>query len=111
MKAISIRVFKNDMYKDCSARGISERYDDLYFICDDGYIDIPDDNIRCWNTVVFARRTMAGKECGYLRPYHKPEDEVPFYSFCGAYAATSDDRFNKVTQIYGAVPIHDRVEF
>lgn len=109
MHAINIRVFKNDLYKNCSAGGISERYDDLYFICDDGYIDIPDDNVP-ENTVVFVKRTMAGQECGYLRPYHKPDEEVTFYCFGGAYGATSDDRFNKVTQIYGAVPIHDRVE-
>ena len=109
MKAIKIYIFKNDLYKNCPAGGISERYDALYFICDDGYIDIPDDNVP-ENTVVFVKRTIGGKACGYLRPYHKPNDEVPFYSFGGAYGATSDGRFTKVTQIYGAVPIHDRLE-
>jgi len=109
MKAITIRVFKNDLFTNCSAGGISERYDTLYFLCDDGYIDIPDDNVP-ENTVVFVRRNVGGRDCGCLRPYHAPTEHIPFYCFGGAYGATSDARFNKVTQIYGAVPIHDRVE-
>lgn len=45
-----------------------------------------------------------------LVPANEQGKPVRGVMFGGTYAATSDSRFGRATGIYGAVPIHDRIE-
>lgn len=108
MKALIIEVYKHNG-EDFSNGGITSRFNELLLVCDDGYIDIDEDNPP-ENLVVFEDRFMFGERCGYIRPYAEhPEDRTP-YMAGGAYAASSDSRFSEMVGIYGAVPVHDRTE-
>ena len=76
-------------------------------ICDDGYIDIDDKNIP-ENAVVIVNRKIGDSVCNYIAPY---DYENHWYSFSGAYGASSDNRYSELAGIYGALPIHDRKEW
>ena len=110
MKAIRIDVFKNSKFGGCSNGGITERFDELLVECDDGYIEIDENNIP-ENLVVYVERTIAGRRSGYLRPYENRPENRTDYMFGGAYAASSDSRFSRIAgDMYGALPVHDRTE-
>lgn len=107
MKAIKIQVFKNPMFDGCSCNGITSKYDSLLLICDDGYIDIDENNVP-ENAVVVVNQEVGGNVCDYIAPYDHSEH---WYSFSGAYGASSDHRYEEIAKIYGALPIHDRKEW
>ena len=44
MRALSISVYRNNRYGDCTNGGISSRYDELLCLCDDGPVVIDPDN-------------------------------------------------------------------
>lgn len=109
MKALPIKVYYNKLYRECANGGITERYDELLLVCDDGFIDI-DENNPPENLVILVERILFGKLSNYIRPYEEcPKDKVG-YMFGGSYAASSDHRFTEMSGIYGAVPVHDRTE-
>lgn len=109
MKAIRISVYKNPLYKECSNGGITERYDELLLVCDEGYIEIDEDNLP-ENLVVFHERMLGGEWCGYIEPYAPCPNGCVGWMSGGAYAGSSDGRFSEMVGIYGAVAVHDRTE-
>lgn len=109
MKALPVRVFKNPLYKECSNDGITKKYDELLLVCDEGYIDIDETNLP-ENLVILVKKFVAGRPANYIRPYADVPDGCVGYMSGGAYAASSDGRFDRMVEMYGAVPVHDRVE-
>lgn len=110
MKAIGVPVFKNKAYASCPNGGITERFDTLLLVCDDGYIDI-DENNPPENLVIYVERCIGRRRCDYIRPFADPPLNRTSYMSGGAYAASCDSRFSEMTGgMYGAVPVHDRTE-
>ena len=110
MKAIGVSVYKNAAYAGCSNGGITERFDTLLLVCEDGYIDI-DENDPPENLVVYVERCIGGRRCGYIEPFADPPAGRTPYMSGGAYAASCDSRFSDmIGGMYGAVPVHDRTE-
>lgn len=109
MKALPISVFTDRKIGTCANGGVSESFDELLLVCEEGFINIDEDNPP-ENLVVLVKRELFGGPCHYIRPYKDcPSNEVG-YMFGGSFAHTSDSRFSRMVGIYGAVPIHDRTE-
>lgn len=100
MKAININVYRTDRLGDCTNGGISSKYDELLLVCEDGYIDIDENNIP-ENLVVIAEGFRGHK---HIRPYKEPE-HLGWMSG-GNIGYSSDARFNSEYPL----KIHDRQE-
>lgn len=109
MKAIPIGVYRNPSLKGCSNNGISERYDELLLVCDEGYIEIDETNPP-ENLVKLEKRYLFGEKSYYIRPYKDAPEGYTDYTSGGAYAASSDSRVGRMFETYAALPIHDRTE-
>lgn len=105
MKALPIYVYSNQSFKGCSNNGISEKYDRLLLICEDGFINIDENDIP-ENVVKVVTRNIQGKEYKHIEPYKKASKVG--YMAGGSYASTSDSRFSKISQY--PLSIHDRQE-
>lgn len=107
MKALPINVFKAKGYGDCSNGGITSRYDRLLLICDDGYIDIDEQNPP-ENLVKIVTRKLAGREYKHIEPYAPIRNDCVGYMSGGALAYSSDSRFANLSQY--PLSVHDRQE-
>jgi hypothetical protein len=105
MKALPIYVFENKSIGNCSNHGITEKYDRLLLIHEEGFIDIDENNIT-EDVVKLVIRNIQGKEYKHIEPYKKATKVG--YMFGGSYASTSDSRFSKISQY--PLAIHDRQE-
>ena len=103
MNALPIAVYKNPSYKGCSNGGLTEKYDELLLICDDGCIEIDMDNPP-ENLVKIVIRNLFGKEYKHIEPYAKPKHLG--WMAGGAIGYTSDSRFPSEYPLQ----IHDRQE-
>jgi hypothetical protein len=54
-------------------------------------------------------RYVGSHPCHYIRPVTAP-GKHPWFMFGGCFCHTSDSRFSSISGIYGATPLHDRVE-
>ena len=73
MRALSISVYRNNRYGDCTNGGISSRYDELLCLCDDGPVVIDPDNPP-ENLVKIVRRDLFGRVIYHVEPYAAPTD-------------------------------------
>lgn len=105
MRALPLYVLSNQTFKGCSNNGVSEKFDKLLLIHDEGFIDIDENDIP-ENVVKVITRNIMGKEYKHIEPYHKPIGVG--WMFGGSYASTSDSRFYKISQY--PLAIHDRQE-
>jgi hypothetical protein len=105
MKALPITVYSNKKYAGCSNGGISEKFDDLLLIHEEGFIDIDESNPP-ENLVKVVTRNIFGNEYKHIEPYKKATGIG--YMAGGSYAASSDSRFSRVSQY--PLAIHDRQE-
>jgi hypothetical protein len=105
MKALPLYVYKNNSFKGCSNGGISEKYDRLLLICDEGFIDI-DENNPPENLVKIVTRRLSSGEYKHIEPYQKAT-RIGYMSG-GCYASTSDSRFSSISKY--PLSIHDRQE-
>lgn len=104
MKALPIDVYKNGNY-DCTNHGISSRYDRLLLVCEEGYIDI-DENNKPENLVILVERKLWGKVYKHIEPYARPT-EIGWMSG-GNIAYSCDSRFSEMSEY--PLQIHDRQE-
>lgn len=106
MKALSIDVYRNGTY-DCTNGGISSKYDELLLVCDEGYIEIDENNLP-ENLVKIVSEKLCGKdrEYKYIEPY-KAATKIGWMSG-GNIAYSCDSRFSELSD-YPLV-IHDRQE-
>jgi hypothetical protein len=105
MKALPIYVYNNQTFKGCSLNGISEKFDRLLLICDEGFIEIDENNIP-ENLVKVVTRKLYDGEYKHIEPYKKASGVG--YMSGGSYASTSDSRFSKISKY--PLAIHDRDE-
>ena len=108
MKALPVSVYRNDPFSDCTNGGITSRYKRLLVICDDGFIDV-DENNPPENLCKVVRRHLFGRDVYHIEPVERPTGAG--WMMGGNYAATSDSRFSELCgHQYGAIAIHDRQE-
>lgn len=105
MKALRIYVYRNPLFKGCANGGISEKYDELLLVCDEGYIDI-DENNPPENLVQVVTRNLFSGEYKHIEPVARPTGIG--WMAGGAYAAHSDSRFSRISKY--PLSIHDRQE-
>ena len=103
MKALNIEVFKNPLFKGCSNGGISEKYNSLLLVCDEGNVDIDENNLP-ENLVIMVTRDLGFVVHKHIEPYARPEGLG--WMAGGAIAHTSDSRFG----FDYPLSIHDRQE-
>lgn len=104
MKALPISVYKCNSYGDCTNGGISSKYDRLLLICEDGFIEV-DENNPPENLVEVVEGFRGHK---YIRPFKKADKNKTGYMMGGNYAGSNDSRFTKINPY--PLPIHDREE-
>ena len=107
MKALPISVFENKRIGNCSNHGISDRFNELLIVHEEGFIDIDPENPP-ENLVKLVVRNLWGKEYKHLEPVVGPDKGAVGWMFGGSYAASSDSRFGKISDY--PLPIHDRQE-
>lgn len=108
MKALPISVYRSDFISDCSNGGITSRFKRLLVICQDGFIDV-DENNPPENLCKVVRRHLFGRDVFHVEPVAAPKGAG--WMMGGNYAATSDSRFSALCgKQYGALAIHDRQE-
>ena len=104
MKALPIDVFKSNL-GDCTNGGISSRYNELLLVCEEGYINI-DENNPPENLVKIVTRNLFGKEYKHIEPVARPSGVG--WMAGGNIGYTCDGRFGKMSQY--PLSIHDRQE-
>lgn len=101
MKALGIYVYRNGL-GDCTNGGVSSIYKDLLLVCEDGNIDIDENNLPD-NLVVIAEGFRGHK---YIRPY-KEAEHIGWMSG-GNLGYSCDARFRRISEY--PLCIHDRQE-
>ena len=103
VNAISVSVFKNPLYKGCANGGISERYDDVLLICEDGPLKVDLDNPP-ENLCKVVERNIGGRVYRHVEPVENPTGLG--WMAGGTFVSSSDSRFP------GDYPLslHDRQE-
>ena len=104
MKALPIYVYKNGN-SDCTNGGISSKYNMLLLVCDDGYIDIDENNIP-ENAVKIVTRNLFGTEYKHIEPMKKATEVG--YMAGGNIGYSCDSRFRELSEY--PLTIHDRQE-
>lgn len=104
VKAIRASIYKNGSYVGCANGGISERYDDVYVVCDDGNYEFDVDNLP-ENLVKIVTRHLFGKEYKHAEPYASTDKGCVGWMAGGSIVYTSDSRFGA-----GPLCLHDRQE-
>lgn len=107
-KALPVDVLRT-RYEGASNGGISERYDRLLLLCEEGFEKV-DLNDPPENLVIVVKRRLGGKCRDYIRPYAEPKKGNIGWMAGGSFAESSDSRFSDMIGFYGAVSIHDRQE-
>ena len=111
-KYLAVDVYRNGYRQfDCSNRGISLCFNQLYLECEDGNLTI--DELNNKNAIIKL----------YYGPLHtviaRPaisEFDGKWYEFGGNFIYSSDSRFTDAVSrllghdFYGAIPVHDRTE-
>ena len=105
MKALSISVYKNGRYGDCSNGGITSRYNELLLVCDEGWIEV-DENNPPENLVRIVTRHFGGKEYKHIEPVAQPTGAG--WMSGGAIGYSCDSRFREMSE--DPLSIHDRQE-
>ena len=102
MKALRLNIYK-DRGGDCSNHGISEKFNDILLICDEGYIDVEGDEPNLCKLVV---RNLFGNEYKHVEPVAKPKGVG--WMAGGTIVYTCDSRFRRMSEY--PLSLHDRCE-
>ena len=106
MKVLPINIYKHNN-SDCSNNGISANYDRVYLICEDGHIDLDENNLPN-NVVRVVTKNVFGEEYKHIESYAKKPSNKVGYMFGGCYCASNDSRFRAISKY--PLPLHDRTE-
>lgn len=106
MKALTLEIYKS-RYGDCSNGGISSRYDTILIECDEGYINIDENNIPD-NFCVVVERQLFGRTYKHIEPYNRPDKGCVGWMAGGCFVSTCDSRFSKISDY--PLSLHDRQE-
>ncbi len=109
MRAIRASIYEDKRLGNCSNHGISERYDSVLVICEDGPEVLDEENLP-ENTVEVVTRYLWGEKHFYLKPVAEPGKGRTSYMAGGSYAGSSDSRFVELAGGVSILPLHDRSE-
>lgn len=104
MRALSINIYKHKN-RDCSNNGLSSRYNELLLICEEGNIDI-DENNPPENLVKLVSRHLFGRDYLHIEPVAKPGGAGWMSGGCVVYSC--DSRFRRMSEY--PLSLHDRDE-
>ena len=106
MRGMTAYIYKSK-FGDSSNGGLSSKYDEVVFECEDGYLELDPNNLPD-NFVVVRRRDLGFCKTVEFVP-KKLADKGAWAMFGGCYVSVSDSRFSRVlgTDI---VKLFDRVE-
>ena len=108
MKALPVSVYRDTDGSDCTNNGVSSRFRELLVICDDGFINV-DENNPPENLCKVVKRHLFGRDIYHIEPVERPKGAG--WMMGGNYAASCDSRFSRLCgDMYGALSIHDRQE-
>ena len=108
MKALPVSVYRDADGSDCTNNGVSSRFRELLVICDDGFINV-DENNPPENLCKVVHRHLFGRDIYHVEPVVPPKGAG--WMAGGNYAATTDSRFTELCGgLYAAISIHDRQE-
>ena len=107
MRALRVSICQPKDLGNCSNHGISERYDNILLICDDGPNEI-DENNPPENLCKVVTRHIGYKIYVHIEPVAKAKGAGWMYGGC--VVDTSDGRFRNATGIDYPVHLHDRDE-
>lgn len=112
IKCMSMDVYRHmpwvETGYDPSNGGVTSKYDEVYIPCENGYLDVDEDDPQLMK-VVF--RDVFGRTVVHLEPMKAvPAGHVGWMNG-GCFASSSDSRVSdELHGFYGAVAIHDRCE-
>ena len=106
MKAIRIKVYKSRL-GDCTNGGITSRYNELLLICEDGWIEI-DENNPPENLVKVVTRNLWDREYKHIEPYASTNEGCVGWMSGGNIAYSCDSRFSRFSEY--PLCVHDRQE-
>ena len=109
MKALPITVYRDSESRgDCTNGGISSKYSRLLLICEDGYVDV-DENNPPENLVKMVTRHLFGnEEYKHIEPYAAVDSDKVGWMSGGNIAYSCDSRFRRMSEY--PLSIHDRQE-
>ena len=107
MKAINLYVYKNSRLGGCSNGGISERYDEVLLLCDDGNIDVDTDDMP-ENLCKIVTCEIGGTEYKHIEPVARVNKGSVGWMSGGCFVGCSDGRFHRLSQY--PLSLHDRQE-
>lgn len=105
-RALTVSIFEDKRLGNCSNHGISELYNEILLLCEDGPHEVDLDNPPK-NLCRLVPRILWGEKHYYIEPCAKPEGVG--YMYGGAVVYSSDSRF---ARLCGNTPLclHDRQE-
>lgn len=101
MKALVVSILENKRMGNCSNHGISEKYDYILLVCEDGNVDVRGDEE---NLCKISFNTFGGQTYYYVRPMAEPKGVG--YMSGGSFVWSSDSRF----PFDYPLALHDRCE-
>lgn len=102
MKALIINVYKNASGYDCTNNGISSKYQSLLLVCDEGNIEIDENNLP----ENLVKIVVGYKGMLHVEPVARPSGVG--WMAGGNIANTCDSRFRRLSPY--PLSIHDRQE-
>ena len=103
MKALRLSIYKDNGIGTCSNGGISEKYNDILLLCDEGYIDVNGDEE---NLCEIGSISFGGNTHYFVRPVAKPNGIG--WMAGGSLVYTCDSRFRRMSEY--PLCLHDRCE-
>ena len=101
-KALPVYIYKHKG-ETCSNGGISERYNEILLLCEDGFVNVDMDNPP-ENVCKVVKRNLWGEDYFHVEPIAKPNGIGWMYG--GSIVNTSDSRF----RFDYPLKLHDRCE-
>ena len=103
MRALRIGIYKDGRFGTCSNNGISERFNDILLICEDGNYEVNGDEE---NLCKIDSITFGGKTHYFVRPVAEPKGAG--WMSGGSIVYSCDSRFRRLSEY--PLCLHDRQE-
>lgn len=112
MKALPIEVYRSRSTLfgeecDCTNGGITSRYNRLLLVCDEGYVEV-DENNPPENLVVMVTRNLGFTTYKHIEPYASTDSGCVGWMSGGNLAYSCDSRFRRMSEY--PLSVHDRQE-
>lgn len=106
IKVLPCEILKSH-FGDCSNGGMSSKYDEVYLIHPEGFLEVEDTDPRL---VILEKRKLWGEKHYFIRPVVDVPSGNVGYMASGCFIHTSDSRFSNYCETSYAIPFHDRTE-